>query len=99
MTPYSPHYIATQGPIPQSFSDFWTMVWEQKSQIIVMLTNEVEGTKLKCHHYWSREVDSRIEFDNLIIILMDEMTTSAWKIRRFTIVDKRVCILHFICKF
>ncbi|KAH7345071.1 hypothetical protein B0J17DRAFT_712685 [Rhizoctonia solani] len=46
-------YIATQGPMPATFADFWTMVWEQHVHVIVMLTRQVEGNQLKCGDYWS----------------------------------------------
>lgn len=39
-------YIATQAPTPASLFDFWRMVYERKSQIIVMLTREYEGRKV-----------------------------------------------------
>lgn len=41
-------YIATQGPMVHTVGDFWDMVWQERSSIIVMVTrlkenNEVRG--------------------------------------------------------
>ncbi len=45
-------YIATQGPIPATFSDFWNMVWQHDIRVMVMLTAESEGGQIKAHNYW-----------------------------------------------
>ncbi|KAF8577854.1 hypothetical protein K439DRAFT_1363597 [Ramaria rubella] len=47
-------YIATQGPLPTTFTDFWTLCWEQNIQIIVMLTKQIEGATEKCGVYWKQ---------------------------------------------
>lgn len=45
-------YICTQGPLPQTVCDFWRLVWEQRSTLIVMLTRLVESGRVKCEKYW-----------------------------------------------
>ncbi|KAI1412410.1 hypothetical protein F5Y13DRAFT_180181 [Hypoxylon sp. FL1857] len=48
-------YIASQGPLPATFDDFWSVVWDQDVRVIVMLTAESEGGQLKCHPYWQNK--------------------------------------------
>ncbi|WAR17004.1 PTPRT-like protein, partial [Mya arenaria] len=48
-------YIAALGPISKQlgdFSPFWQMIWQEKVEKIVMLTNLVEDEKDKCEQYW-----------------------------------------------
>jgi len=52
-------YILTQGPLPGTVGHFWTMVWQQKSEAIIMLCKTVEGECVKCAHYWPQN-SSRI---------------------------------------
>jgi protein-tyrosine phosphatase len=47
-------YIATQGPLPATFEDFWSVVWDQDVRVIIMLTATSEGGQLKCHPYWEQ---------------------------------------------
>ncbi|XP_018336516.1 uncharacterized protein LOC108745008 [Agrilus planipennis] len=45
-------YIATQGPMSHTCEDFWEMVWNNKSNCIVMLTGLVEKGRNKCELYF-----------------------------------------------
>lgn len=50
-------YIATQGPLPETRNDFWKMVLQQKSHIIVMLTQCNEKRRVCTYTlcaYWPR---------------------------------------------
>jgi protein tyrosine phosphatase len=45
-------YIATQGPLPATYGDFWRMVWEQGTSTVVMMTKLEERQRLKCDQYY-----------------------------------------------
>ncbi|XP_078702713.1 receptor-type tyrosine-protein phosphatase N2-like isoform X6 [Branchiostoma floridae x Branchiostoma belcheri] len=51
-------YIATQGPLETTVCDFWQMVWEQGSVVIVMLCSLQEGGSEQCCQYWPEEGNS-----------------------------------------
>ncbi|CAD7674412.1 unnamed protein product [Nyctereutes procyonoides] len=48
-------YIATQGCLQNTVNDFWRMVFQENSRVIVMTTKEVERGKSKCVKYWPDE--------------------------------------------
>lgn len=45
-------YIATQGPLSNTTTDFWRMVQQESSHLVVMLTTVMERGRPKCHQYW-----------------------------------------------
>uniref|UniRef100_A0A3Q3FM96 protein-tyrosine-phosphatase n=1 Tax=Labrus bergylta TaxID=56723 RepID=A0A3Q3FM96_9LABR len=40
-------YIATQGPMLHTVGDFWDMVWQERSSIIVMVTRLKENNEVR----------------------------------------------------
>nr|XP_049695027.1 receptor-type tyrosine-protein phosphatase N2 isoform X1 [Helicoverpa armigera]XP_049695028.1 receptor-type tyrosine-protein phosphatase N2 isoform X1 [Helicoverpa armigera]XP_049695029.1 receptor-type tyrosine-protein phosphatase N2 isoform X1 [Helicoverpa armigera] len=53
--PRNPAYIAAAGPMAHTAPDFWQMVWEQGSVVMVMLTRLTENGQQLCHRYWPEE--------------------------------------------
>ncbi|XP_053625059.1 receptor-type tyrosine-protein phosphatase N2 isoform X10 [Plodia interpunctella] len=53
--PRNPAYIAAAGPLAHTAPDFWQMVWEQGSVVMVMLTRLNENGQQLCHRYWPEE--------------------------------------------
>lgn len=52
-------FVCAQGPMESTVHDFWRMVWEQRVEVIVMLTNVEEYNKTKCFQYWPDPDPSR----------------------------------------
>ena len=44
--------VCLLGPLPKTVVDFWRLVWQERAPTVVMITNLVEGTKIKCQQYW-----------------------------------------------
>ncbi|XP_063259673.1 receptor-type tyrosine-protein phosphatase S isoform X6 [Prinia subflava] len=76
-------YIATQGPLPETFGDFWRMVWEQRSATIVMMTKLEEKSRIKCDQYWpGRGSDT---YGMIQVILLDTIELATFCVRTFSL--------------
>ncbi|GAA6056726.1 hypothetical protein JCM3770_005867 [Rhodotorula araucariae] len=53
----SKRFIASQGPLPTTFRDFWQMCEQESVGVIIMLTNLLEGGREKCGRYWISQRD------------------------------------------
>uniref|UniRef100_A0A182FL46 Protein-tyrosine-phosphatase n=1 Tax=Anopheles albimanus TaxID=7167 RepID=A0A182FL46_ANOAL len=45
------YYIACQAPMENTINDFWRMIWEQNSKVIIMATDLSENGVEKCAEY------------------------------------------------
>ncbi|XP_041646952.1 receptor-type tyrosine-protein phosphatase C isoform X2 [Cheilinus undulatus] len=82
-------YIAAQGPKDETVGDFWRMVWEQQSSIIVMVTRCEEGNRVKCAQYWPSTVQEAEIFEEFIVKLNSEDNCPDYTIRRLSLINKR----------
>ncbi|KAK7126948.1 hypothetical protein R3I94_018204 [Phoxinus phoxinus] len=82
-------YIAAQGPKDETIDDFWRMVWEQKSSIIVMVTRCEEGNKIKCAQYWP-SLDRETEiFEDFVVKIRAEEHCPDYIVRYLVLANKR----------
>ncbi|KAM5249213.1 receptor-type tyrosine-protein phosphatase R isoform 4-T4 [Hipposideros larvatus] len=63
-------FIATQGPMINTVNDFWQMVWQEDSPVIVMITKLKEKNE-KCVLYWpeKRGIYGKVE---VLVISVNE---------------------------
>nr|XP_046191321.1 receptor-type tyrosine-protein phosphatase O-like isoform X2 [Oncorhynchus gorbuscha] len=88
-------YIATQGPLPETRNDFWNMILQQKSHIIVMLTQCNERRRVKCDHYWPF-TDEPVTYGEISVEMLLESESPEWTIRNFRLgyADESQDVLH-----
>uniref|UniRef100_A0A7N8XXB3 protein-tyrosine-phosphatase n=1 Tax=Mastacembelus armatus TaxID=205130 RepID=A0A7N8XXB3_9TELE len=85
----SKKYIAAQGPKDESVTDFWRMVWEQQSSIIVMVTRCEEGNRTKCAQYWPSPQRETEIFEEFIVKLSSENHCPDYTIRHLSLTNKK----------
>uniref|UniRef100_A0AAY5F108 protein-tyrosine-phosphatase n=1 Tax=Electrophorus electricus TaxID=8005 RepID=A0AAY5F108_ELEEL len=88
--PCKPHHFEffrsraeTKRPKQESVSDFWRMIWEQKSATIVMLTNLKERKEDKCYQYWPDQ--GCWTYGNVRVAVEDITVLVDYTIRKFCV--------------
>uniref|UniRef100_A0A8C1TIW8 protein-tyrosine-phosphatase n=1 Tax=Cyprinus carpio TaxID=7962 RepID=A0A8C1TIW8_CYPCA len=94
-------YIACQGPLPGTCSDFWQMVWEQSATLVVMLTTQVERGRVKCHQYWPN-VSASGTYGGFQVTCVSEEGNSAYLLRDLTLThleskeERLICQMQYL---
>ncbi|XP_075213083.1 protein tyrosine phosphatase non-receptor type corkscrew isoform X2 [Lycorma delicatula] len=80
-------YIATQGCLPSTTGDFWLMVVQENTRVIVMTTKEMERGKTKCARYWPEEGETK-EYDKVTVKHVTQSSTADYTLREFLVTYK-----------
>ncbi|KAH9508789.1 hypothetical protein Btru_050063 [Bulinus truncatus] len=89
-------FIASQGPMATTVDDFLQMLWEQKVEVVVMLTKLVEDGKFRCEKYWPDTNDAW--FGSINVLLLSTHHFSDYLIRRLKL-QKENKYSHDIVQF
>ncbi|XP_041708554.1 tyrosine-protein phosphatase non-receptor type 6 isoform X2 [Coregonus clupeaformis] len=73
-------YIACQGCLATTVNDFWQMVWQENTRVIVMTTREVEKGRNKCVPYWPEMQDFK-DVGPYVVTNVSERDATDYKIR------------------
>lgn len=73
------------GPIEDSIGDFWRMVWEQRSYVVVMLTKVFDFIRVMCCKYWPGEVGKKEIYGEMEVMVLSEEPLADFLIRTFKI--------------
>jgi len=65
------NFISTQAPLPGTTEDFWRMLYEQQSSVVVMLTKLIEKNVPKADTYWPEYIGATTQCDYLTVTLIE----------------------------
>ena len=82
------YYIATQGPLDATIIDFWKMIWQERSCVIVMLTEQVEQGEQSCCQYWPSTAELEVLHGQIHISSLEETIHDHYTLRHFLLVHE-----------
>lgn len=96
------HFICAQGPLTNTIEDFWCMVIQESTKVIIQLCQWVEEGKTQCSEYFPKN-DSEWKDYGAIQVKVIENTTPMPQLRkvyrtkiRAVYKDKKHEVLHFL---
>ncbi|WAR22990.1 LAR-like protein [Mya arenaria] len=85
-------YDHSRGPLPETFGDFWRMVWEQRCATIVMMTKLEERSRIKCDQYWPGRGAETYGLMHVLLVDVTELATytiRTFHLQRYGVPEKR----------
>ncbi|XP_077470416.1 tyrosine-protein phosphatase non-receptor type 13 [Stigmatopora argus] len=89
-------YISCQGPLPSTVATFWQMIWENKSDVIAMMTQEVERGRVKCHKYWPGNPKEPLDTGKYHIYLENQQCLDYFHIKVIRMVETETADSHIV---
>ncbi|XP_029690744.1 tyrosine-protein phosphatase non-receptor type 13 isoform X3 [Takifugu rubripes] len=89
-------YISCQGPLPSTVTAFWQMIWENKSDVVAMMTQEVERGRIKCHKYWPERLGTSQDAGGYQLHLENQQFLEYFHIKVIRMVEKQSGETHLV---
>ncbi|XP_016913235.1 tyrosine-protein phosphatase non-receptor type 9 [Apis cerana] len=90
-------FISTQGPLPKTCGDFWRMVWEQQTLVVVMTTRVVERGRTKCAQYWGPEPGDEVQAGGFTVTTLEVDTNPDYTISMLLLTNKKTDEAREVC--
>lgn len=84
-------FIATQGPLANTVVDFWRMVWNEHSPVIVMITKLMEKSRSKCELYFPIDPGATETYGEIAVTVSSIIVKDGYIIRH---ISMQVIIKH-----
>ncbi|XP_034939703.1 tyrosine-protein phosphatase non-receptor type 9 isoform X2 [Chelonus insularis] len=90
-------FISTQGPLPKTCGDFWRMIWEQQTLVVVMTTRVIERGRTKCAQYWGPEPGDEVSAGGFTVTTLDVETNPDYTISMLLLTNNKTEETREVC--
>lgn len=81
------------GPLAKTTPDFWRMIWEQHTLVVVMTTRVMERGRPKCHQYWETEEGAEATYGDFSVRTVAVETDPNYIVTSVSLTNKKVPLL------